>query len=348
MRRIARIIAILIGIVAGFLLLFILYAETTAFRPEQYASLYKNEQPDSLRKGAVFSIMTWNLGYAGLGDDMDFFFDGGRQVRTTYDRTLANLEAIRSYIGSRDDIHFFFFQEADKHSKRSYRIHLPDSLKKTLMDFTHGFALNYRVGYVPVPLYAPMGKVASGLATASRWQPSEMKRVSLPGNYPWPERLFNLKRCILVSRHPVSNGKDLVLINTHNSAFDDGDLRQLQMEYMRELMLEEYEKGHYVIAGGDFNQCPPDFVPKFEYNLFDTTDLMYLSEDLLPGWHIVYDQSTPTNRRLLEPYDASSTKTTLIDFFIASPNIDPIGVEGVHLGFIHSDHNPVAATFKLQ
>ena len=26
-------------------------------------------------------------------------------------------------------------------------------------------------------------------------------------------------------------------------------------------MLEEYEKGNYIVVGGDWNQCPPDFKP---------------------------------------------------------------------------------------
>lgn len=342
-----HIAVVFIGLIAGLLALFLLYAEATRYRPEEFTCLHVNENPDILPDGAVFTIITWNLGYAGLGDDMDFFFDGGIQVRTSHQRSLTNLEAISSFIGSKRDVQFFMFQEADKKSRRSYGLHIPDSLKKVLTEYNHSFALNYKVQFVPVPLYNPMGKVMSGSITASKPRPSIAKRIGFPGNYPWPERLFNLQRCMLLSRHPLENGKELVLINTHNSAFDDGGLRRQQMESMRQIMLAEYEKGNYVIAGGDFNQCPPSFVPAFEDNLFDKADLMYVPDDFLPDWHFVYDPSVPTSRRLLEPYDAGSTKTTLIDYFIASPNVHPIHVEGIHLGFLHTDHNPVKATFQL-
>jgi hypothetical protein len=45
--------------------------------------------------------------------------------------------------------------------------------------------------------------------------------------------------------------KELVLINTHNEAFDPGDIRRAQMDYLRTFMIDEYSKGNYVIAGGD-------------------------------------------------------------------------------------------------
>ena len=31
----------------------------------------------------TFSIMSWNIGYAGLGSKEDFFYDGGQMVRPT-------------------------------------------------------------------------------------------------------------------------------------------------------------------------------------------------------------------------------------------------------------------------
>lgn len=35
-----------------------------------------------------------NIGYAGLGDNMDFFYDGGRRVRDSRERTARNLKEI--------------------------------------------------------------------------------------------------------------------------------------------------------------------------------------------------------------------------------------------------------------
>ena len=65
-----------------------------------------------------------------------------------------------------------------------------------------------------------------------------------------------LDRCFLLSRLALPDGKELVLINTHNEAFDDGSQRNQQMAVLKELMLKEYEKGNYVITGGDWNLNP--------------------------------------------------------------------------------------------
>ena len=39
-------------------------------------------------------IVTWNIGYGGLGGNMDFFYDGGTRIRDTKARSLENLKGI--------------------------------------------------------------------------------------------------------------------------------------------------------------------------------------------------------------------------------------------------------------
>ncbi len=347
MRKLIRIFATLLLTLAVILAVILIYSHITLYDPPEHTTLFESDRPDILSDTATISLMTWNLGYAGLGDDMDFFYDGGRQVRTSRERTLSNLQAILSFLRKKADTDFFLFQEVDLHARRSYYTDMTDSLQQALPDANHTFGKNYHVRFVPAPWYAPMGKVTSGLVTTSHPEPRSVKRVNYPGNYPWPEKLFNLQRCFLISRYPLTNGKELVIINTHNSAFDDGNLRALQMDYLHGVLTSEYEQGNYVIAGGDFNQCPPDFEPAFFFNVFDEEDPMYIPGNYLPDWHFVYDPTVPTNRRLLAPYHASATATTLIDFFIVSPNVKPLDVQGVHLDFKHSDHNPVMAKFRL-
>ena len=45
-----------------------------------------------------------------------------------------------------------------------------------------------------------------------------------------------LDRCFLVNRYPVSNGNELLMINTHNSAYDDGSLRKQQMDFLKDFL----------------------------------------------------------------------------------------------------------------
>jgi hypothetical protein len=161
--------------------------------------------------------------------------------------------------------------------------------------------------------------------------------------------VFMLDRCFLVNRYPLSGGRELLVINTHNSAYDDGSLRKAQMEYLHGFLMEEYGKGNYVIVGGDWNQTPYGFEPEFERDVFDTIQLSYVPGDYLPGdWTWLYDPTVPTNRRVDIPYKAGVSRTTVIDFYLLSPNLEPLFVEGVYLGFIHSDHQPVLAGFKLR
>jgi hypothetical protein len=73
-----------------------------------------------IHTGKVLSMITWNIGYAGLGKEMDFFYEGGRQVRPSFELSEKYLEGIISYIGLNRSTDFFLFQEVDLRSKRSY------------------------------------------------------------------------------------------------------------------------------------------------------------------------------------------------------------------------------------
>ena len=64
-------------------------------------------------------------------------------------------------------------------------------------------------------------------------------------------------------------------------------------------------------------------------------------------WKWFYDNTIPSERFTDEPYIKNKTKTTIIDFFLASPNIELSSVRTLDLGFANSDHNPVLLNFKL-
>ncbi len=334
-------------LLTGLFLIFLLYAQMTMYKPPEQLEVFSSDRPDPLSRGVELSLMIWNLGYAGMGSDMDFFYDGGRLMRTSRQRTHENLQGMMDVLENHREMDFFLLQEVDYRSRRSYGIHMPDSIKEALPHHIQSFGINYQVRFVPVPLRNPMGRVNSGILTASRATPAISSRFSFPGGYQWPVSLFNLQRCFLMNRYPMEGGGELVVINTHNSAFDDGSLRYKQMRFMEEIMLREYDLGNYVIAGGDFNLSPPGFEPAFNHNIFDDKNLVFMPGDLLPGWQLVYDARVPTNRRAYIPYDPTITPTTLIDFYILSPNVEIVQVEGLHLDFLYTDHNPVIARVRL-
>ena len=217
-----------------------------------------------------------------------------------------------------------------------------------MKDHSPVFAKNYDVFFVPKPISNPMGKVLSGIATFSKYTPASSTRYAFPGDFGFPTQLFWLDRCFLVNRYPLTNGKELVLINTHNEAFDEGDIRKAQMEYLKGFILNEYRIGNFVIAGGDWNQCPPDFKPAFHGDRVNTSQMVMQSDYLPSEWKWAYDSTTPSNRTVIAAYDHSTTTTTVIDFFLLSPNTEYDYVKCSRLGFTNSDHNPVIIRVKLK
>jgi endonuclease/exonuclease/phosphatase family metal-dependent hydrolase len=201
-----------------------------------------------------------------------------------------------------------------------------------------------------MPVTNPMGKVESGIMTFSRFEPTVAQRYSFPLNYSWPTGLFMLDRCFILERFKLPNGKELVIVNTHNSAFDDaGVLRQYELWMLRGFLLSEYEKGNYVIAGGDWNQNPCGFNDsKFKDDYVKDPKKTPMEKDYLPAtWHWCFDPLYPTNRNVNDIYKAGKTLTTIIDFFVASPNIKIDTVCVVHNDFEYSDHQPVYMKVKL-
>lgn len=99
------------------------------------------------------------------------------------------------------------------------------------------------------------------------------------------------------------------MINTHNSVFDEeGELRKKELVKLNDFMMKEYRKGNYVIAGGDWNQNP---------------------------------RGSEMN------YQKGKTKTTIIDFFVVSPNVIVESVKTIKTGFENSDHQPVIMKIKI-
>lgn len=299
-------------------------------------------------KGTSFSVLTFNTGYGGLDADQDFFMDGGQGVLPEDpDRVESNVEGIAGIIDAAE-ADFVLLQEVDTDSQRSFRTNQWLKYEYSLKDYESRFALNYSCDYVPYPFTDPMGRIQSGLATYSSFDIVSATRYSLPNGFTWPTRTANLKRCLLVTRIPIENSEQqLVLINVHMEAYDQGDVREEQTSQLIELMQEEYAKGNFVIAGGDFNQTFPGseaFEGK-DPELWMPGELSSVSG----GFRYCYDDSNPTCRLLNQPYDPDSEKTQyyVIDGFLVSPNVTVNRVETLDYEFIYSDHNPVLLDFTL-
>lgn len=341
-----KIIFLFIIVLFGLLVL----ATISDYKPEPRILLYESETYDLLPDWTEYDLMTWNIGYCALDASMDFFYDGGEMVRPPYQNVLENINAVKEILTSNDSVEFFLIQEVDMNSKRSYHLNLSDTIGSVLENYYSFIGINYDVDFVPVPPKKPMGKVYSGLQNLSRFKPEMTERFSFPGNYSWPMSVFMLDRCFLVNRFALQNGKQLLVINTHNSAYDDGQLRNNQMNFMKEFLLSEYNKGNYVVVGGDWNQSPFGFSRSFQGNYkFDENNFLEIPDNYPEyGWTWAYDGALPTNRRVIQTYKEGETPTALLDFYLLSPNIQAVQVKTLDLNFQHSDHHPVLLKLHLK
>ena len=331
----------------------VIYLTVNEYKPEDienvdiYGTTSKNVSP-----GDTLTVLTYNIGYGADDDKHDFFMDGGTTVTTeSADNITANMQGIIETITAQDaDINFI--QEVDIDSKRSYSIDEANLISAALPESSIGFATNFLCKYIPYPVTDNVGKINSGILTSNKFNVETAERISLTNGFTWPVSTCQIKRCLLVERVPlVDSGKELVLINLHLDAYDDGEGKEAQYKELCEFMQLEYAKGNYVIAGGDFNGVLPS-VDKSKYPLVNTEyfePATITTSNLSGGWKYCTDDSLPTSRLLNEPYDKTSENTQyyVIDGFICSPNTIVESTKTIDTEFKYSDHNPVVVTVTL-
>ena len=327
------------------------YAMFTDYDPQGDQLLIPSANPSLALEQDTLSLLIWNLGFGGLGASSDFFYDGGKMVHSPEAAVRENVAQHQAFLQAEAaNTDLILLQEVDVHSSRSYDIDQAAGIQAILPDFGATFAPNYDVSFIPIPFTEPMGEVYGGLLSLSRFQAKAATQHPFVGNYDWPTYLFFLDRCFLSQRFSLPGGKELVVVNTHNSAYDDGTLKQQQMAQLQTWLLAETEAGNHVIVGGDWNQFPPEFTGTATQSLDSALrdPSLYVKQGYPAiGWTWAFDPTIPTNRSLETPFDSQNSRQVVIDYFLLSPGIELLVVEGVQLNFAHSDHNPVRLRVRL-
>ncbi len=326
-------------------ILLIITALLIEYRPKKVEKIAQNQQghplPDSLK------ILCWNIGYGGLGANMDFFYDGGTKVRDTRENTIENLENIIAQIkGENADI--VLLQEVDKCSKRTYRIDQVELLRKEFPDYHIYFAYNYNSAFVPKPLREPIGKVESGVVIMTKYLPEEVTRYQYPSKFPFPVSAFNLKRCLLTAQFKTSDGKQIIIGNTHNTAYDTGGMREKEISFIGKLFENYQNSNTSFVIGGDWNQYPPEYIPAPEE--LDSSEFMTIKLDdsvLSQYANIRHHSGEKTLRHLNVPYGEESV-LTVTDYYMVSKDISSSDAEVIPLNYRNSDHNPVRINIRLK
>lgn len=352
MKNIFKVILALILIILVIFIGYLIFMTVTDYRPKDVTNLkVENNKNETLNKNKPLSVLTYNIGYCGLDEGRDFFMDGGSQSRSeSKEKTLGNLKGIIDFL-DKDKSDFILLQEVDIKATRSYEIDEYSDIKNAFKEYGSNFGVNYKVPWVPVPILKPHGKVEAGLVTLSKYNIKKSDRYQYPGKEKWPRQLCELDRCFTENRLKVDNGKELILINSHLSAYDKGGLiRKQQLGFLKEHIKKEYNKGNYVIVGGDWNHVVPGTDP----NIFENSGkwpewLKEIPDSFKPeGFKWAADALTPSNRTVDKPYKKGENYLSVIDGFLVSPNVNVKSVKGYSLEFKNSDHNPVRMEFVLE
>ena len=348
-KRILIFLGAIVGVVFLLLAGLITFLSITEYKPAPIQDAeHVVTASGTIPAGHSLTVCSWNIGYGGLGKESDFFMDGGTMVAPpSQDTVRKNLEGIRETIAN-TPADVWLFQEVDVKSARSGNQNQFPILLNSVQGLG-ALAYNYDCPFVPIPL-PPIGQVESGIATVtgSLKTIGTPQRISLPCPFSWPVRTANIKRCLLLTRVQLEDSEqELVLVNLHLEAYESGEGRIAQTRQLMELMQAEYEKGNYVIAGGDFNQTFPGALEIYPILDSEKWTPGVLEESTLPeGWQFAFDPSTPTCRLLDQPL-SDACQRYVIDGFILSPNVHIDHVETLSEEFEFSDHNPVRLEVTL-
>lgn len=357
-----RIVAIVLASILLILGSYVLYICLQYSRIEDNANVdITNNKSARVELSTDYSIATYNIGFGAYTHDFSFFMDSGEtldgksmtgtdSVAKNKDTVITNTTGAVNTIKDRN-VDFAFFQEVDIKATRSHKYNQKEHIEKEFAEHSSSISMNFHSAFLFYPILEPHGKTDAGIVTLSKYNISSAVRRSLPIDESFPTKFFDLDRCIQVTRLPINNSeKELVLINVHMSAYDEGGIiRKEQLAMLNTILQEEYSKGNYVIAGGDFNHDIADTAELFP-TTFKRPEWVYTLEDsnLTEGYRFVAAKNAPTCRATDVPYVKGETYSVVIDGFICSSNVETVSIENIDTDFMYSDHNPALLTFNLK
>lgn len=311
-------------------------------------------QVSAVKTGKEYTAVTYNIGFGAYTPDFTFFMDGGTQSWANSKDSV--IDCINGDIALLKELgaDFPILQEVDTDSTRSYHVDQAQMFRDAFGGYSSTFAVNYHSAFLFWPIYQPHGASNSGLLTLSDAQITSSLRRSLPISTGL-KKILDLDRCYSINRIPAENGRELIIFNVHMSAYGtDAEIQKGQLTMLFADMQKEYEKGNYVVCGGDFNHD----IPGNSKEIFNgTVDEKYAWAAPFP------DEMIPAHFRKVTEYASGVTVpscrncdkpagpdcfTVTTDGFIVSDNVEVTYIDVIDNRFLYSDHNPVKMTFRLK
>ncbi|MDR3525975.1 MAG: hypothetical protein P4L57_01760 [Rhizomicrobium sp.] len=287
---------------------------------------------------ARFRICSWNLGYAGLGEESDFAVDGGKMflppslaaVRKNLQGIVSSLEQIPADV--------YLFQEVANPGLLTRGVDLRGRLEQALPAFVHSFVTDTLTRLVPPPI-----RVHHGTEIFSRFRLDAARLAPLPGESSAFYGVLKKSYGINIVELTDETGAAWSLMNIHLAAFDENaSARKEQMRVVFAEAKKAFALGRHVVVGGDWNlmlartDFPNSTDPKYLFWLFD-----FPHEEVPEAWQLICDSATPSVRTNHQPYKKGENYTAVIDGFLVSPNVEVHAVHTTNLDFRFTDHQPV-------
>ena len=306
-------------------------------------------------------MVTWNVQFAA-NTDCHFFYEGGsltsvpskQQVITTLDALAERLAAL--------DADIVLLQEIDRGSRRSWYVDEHVELRQRLPAYKCAASTWYwKMPWVPAPLgmgKEMLGRVDVHLSILSKYTLSNVRRVALPPiqSDGCVQRCFNLRRAVQRVTLPAVDGKDVTILNTHLSAFTNGDgTVEAQVDVLRALIARA---GPRWLLAGDFNAMPPGVSAvgltgqaAIEYPVLEAQSaiapLFEIGASAIPLEQLT-DASTRANHFSLKYYGVALPELT-VDYVFFAPGAWKVkAARVVREGGWPSDHAPVLAALQAQ
>lgn len=356
-KTVAIVLAVIIFLIGGYVLYVVLQYSRIQ---DNYKITVNNNREELVQLGQNLSISTFNIGFGAYSQDFSFFMDSGetldgvklqgsgsvaKDLKTVINNTSGAVDTIKQL-----NTDFAFFQEVDVIATRSYYYNQYEYIQDNFKEYSNSISMNFHSAFLMYPIFNPHGKTDAGIVTLSKYNISSAVRRSLPVDESFPNKFFDLDRCFQVNRLPISDSsKELVLINIHMSAYDEGGkIRAKQLDMLNSILEEESKKDNYVIVGGDFNHDIADSVGYFPTNRKQPDWVFQLTnDDLTSGYTWASSKNVPTCRSSDTGYIEGESYLVVIDGFIVSSNIQVNSVTNIDTEFMYSDHNPVKMEFVL-
>lgn len=302
----------------------------------------------------TYTVGTYNVGFGAYLPDYSFFMDGGKYSRCYSGESGADAIKGAAGLSLKYEPDFMMFQEVDRDSTRSYHVNQENLITEIFNNYYETFAVNYDSAYLFYPFNEPIGASYSGIASYSKYKITDSIRRSLPISTGF-SKFLDLDRCYAINRIKVENGKELVLINVHLSAYGNSDeIREGQLKMLFGDMKREIEKGNYIICGGDFNHDLK--ADEKDSENCESWAFPFPRSKMPSGVRFAMDEldketmekMPESNRNNDTEYIPGKTYVCTLDGFIISDNVELKGYQIVDTGYAYSDHQPVFMNFKLK